>query len=344
MSSRSCLVIIFSILIGSLIAQDQKAKVAAIGFYNLENLFDTVDDTLINDEEFLPTGARAWTDDKYQEKQANMAKVISMMGIEKAPAGLSILGVAEIENRLVLKDLAKQEALKSRNYKIIHFDSPDKRGIDVALFYNPSHFTPIAAKPIPLLNFEEGQLLFTRDMLYVKGLLDDDTLHILVNHWPSRAGGEARTAPWRNSAAKQCRQITDSLRNINNDAKVIIMGDLNDDPTSESMKSYLRCVSDIKDVNKSGVFNPFEDMYRRGLGSNAYQDTWSLFDQIVISEGLTKKNNGYHFQSANIFNKQFLVQKSGQYKGYPFRTFTGDTYQSGFSDHFPTYMYLIREL
>jgi hypothetical protein len=344
MSIKSALVLILSIIVVSLNAQDKKAKVAAIGFYNLENLFDTVDDTLINDEEFLPNGTRAWTNEKYEEKQANMAKVISLMGTEKAPAGLSLIGVAEIENRRVLKDLVNQDLLKNRHYKIIHFDSPDKRGVDVALLYNPAHFTPIAAKPIPLLNYEEGQVLFTRDMLYVKGLLDDDTIHVLVNHWPSRAGGEARTAPWRNNAAKQCRLIMDSLAVINKNVKVIIMGDLNDDPTSESMKSFLRCVSDVKDVAKTGIFNPFEDMYRRGLGSNAYQDTWSLFDQIVISQGLTNKNNGYHYLSANIFNKQFLVQKSGQYKGYPFRTFTGDTYQGGFSDHFPTYLYVVREL
>jgi len=132
---------------------------------------------------------------------------------------------------------------------------------------------------------------------------------------------------------------------ITPDAKIFVMGDLNDDPTNESLKSYLRTVSNIKDVHKTGMFNPYEDMYRRGQGSNAYRDSWSLFDQIVISEGVTKsKNAGYYYFKANVFNKDFLIQKTGQYKGYPFRTFSGDTYQSGFSDHFPSYIYLIKEI
>ncbi len=324
---------------------NKSAKVASIGFYNLENLYDTVDDTLINDEEFLPNGARAWTQQRYIEKVANMAKVISQIGTEKAPAGLSVLGVAEIENRKVLQDVANDPLLKSRHYKIIQFNSPDKRGVDVGMFYNPTHFTPIAAVPIPLINLDNGERLFTRDILYVKGLLDDDTLHIMVNHWPSRSGGEARTAPYRNNAAKLCRRVMDSIMVLTPEAKIIIMGDLNDDPTSESMKAYLRCVDNIKDVNTTGVFNPFEDMYRRGVGSNAYQDTWSLFDQIVISKGLAPKDpKGFSYAGANVFNKQFLIQSAGQYKGYPFRTFSGDSYQSGYSDHFPTCIYLTKKL
>jgi hypothetical protein len=322
-----------------------KVKVAAVGFYNLENLFDTVDDTLINDEEFLPSGTRAWTLERYAEKVSNMAMVISKIGVDKTPSGLSILGVAEIENRTVLQDVAKDPQLKDRHYKIIHFDSPDRRGVDVALFYNPSHFTPLFAKPISVVNLEEGERAWTRDILYVKGLLDNDTLHVMVNHWPSRAGGEARTAPWRNNAARVCRTMIDSLMSQNIDAKVIVMGDLNDDPTSESMKSFLRCVDNVKDVAQTGVFNPFEDMFRRGLGSNAYQDSWSLFDQIVITKGLVNTaHTSYSYLAANVFNKQFLIQKTGQYKGYPFRTFSGDTYQSGYSDHFPTYVLLAKAL
>jgi len=323
----------------------KKYKIASLGFYNLENLFDTVDDTLINDEEFLPAGARAWTPERYQEKLTNMAYVISQVGIQDAKNGLSVLGVSEIENRKVLEDLVLQPSIKDRNYQIIHYDSPDPRGVDVGLLYNPKHFTAIYSRALPLMLFDDGKRRYTRDILYVKGLLDTDTIHIMVNHWPSRGGGEAKTAPSRNSGAKLCRNVFDSVTSVVPDAKFFIMGDLNDDPTNASLKSHLRTVSQIKDVHTTGLFNPYEDMFRRGQGSNAYRDAWSLFDQIVISKGVADKSiHGYYFFKANIFNKQFLVTSTGQYKGYPFRTFSGDTYQSGYSDHFPSYIYLIKEL
>ena len=323
---------------------EKKVKIVSLGFYNLENLFDTVDDTLINDEEFLPIGVRSWTEDKYKEKLANMAFVISQIGISEAKSGLSLLGVSEIENRKVLEDLVIQPSIKDRNYQIIHYDSPDGRGVDVGMLYNPKHFTPLYSRPIPLMIFNDGKRRYTRDVLYVKGILDTDTIHVMVNHWPSRGGG-AITASHRNNGAKLCRIVVDSLFNLNENAKIFVMGDLNDDPTDESLKSHLRAVGNIKDVRKTGLFNPFEDFFRRGQGSNAYRDSWSLFDQIVISKGVTnKKNNGYYYLKANIFNKAFLVQTSGQYKGYPFRTFNFDKYQGGYSDHFPTYIYLVKNL
>jgi hypothetical protein len=336
----------FSIFI--VIGQSQSAtkyKIVSLGFYNLENLFDTENDTLINDEEFLPDGARTWTNERYQEKLGNMSYAISQIGIQDVPAGLSVLGVAEIENRRVLEDLVVQPSIKKRNYQIIHFDSPDARGVDVGLLYNPLHFTPLYSRKVPLINYENGEIQRTRDILYVKGQLESDTIHIMVNHWPSRGGGEAKTAPYRNNGAKQCRIIIDSLLKLDPETKIFVMGDLNDDPTNESIKSYLRAVSNIKDVRKTAMFNAYEDMFRRGQGSNAYRDAWSLFDQIIISQGVVnKKSSGFTYFKANIFNKQFLVQPTGQYKGYPLRTFSGDTYQSGYSDHFPSYVYLVKEL
>ncbi len=322
----------------------QQYNIISVGFYNLENLFDTVNDTLINDEEYLPEGKRAWTEERYQEKSANMAYVISQIGLDNVKAGLSVLGVSEVENRKVLEDLVAQPAIKDRNYQIVHFDSPDRRGVDVGLLYNPTHFQPVYSEAIPLMIYNDGVRRFTRDVLYVKGLIETDTFHFLVNHWPSRGGGPATVAQ-RNSAAKLCRMVYDSITLIAPNAKVVIMGDLNDDPTSESLKSHLRTVGKISDVHKTGLFNPFEDHYRRGQGSNAYRDAWSLFDQVIISAGLTDKTKpGYYYFKANIFNKQFLVQLSGQYKGYPFRTFSGDEYQGGYSDHFPTYLYLVKPL
>lgn len=321
-------------------------KLVTVGFYNLENLFDTEDDPKINDEEFLPNGSYAWTKDKYEEKLANMAYVISQLGVESAPQGLSLLGVSEIENRGVLEDLAKQPLIKDRNYQIIHYDSPDLRGIDVALLYNPIHFKPISSKPVFLnIKGEGGERQFTRDILFVHGVLDGDTVSVLVNHWPSRSGGEEASAYKRVLAAKLCRSLVDSLYDANPGFKIIIMGDLNDDPTSPSIKNHLRAKGKKDEVETRDVFNPMFDLYRRGFGSNAYRDAWSLFDQIIISAPfLNTDDSGYQYYKTNIFNKQFLIQASGQYKGYPFRTFSGSTYQGGYSDHYPVLIYLTKKV
>jgi hypothetical protein len=339
------LALIFSILSLPLLAQQQQFKMVAVGFYNLENLFDTVNDTLINDEDFLPSGANTWTDDKYVEKQTNMAYVISQIGTEYTKAGLSVFGVSEIENRKVLEDLVKEKSIADRNYQIVHFDSPDLRGIDVGLIYNPSNFKPLKSYSVPLIVMEDGRREFTRDILVVKGLLDGDTMTFVVNHWPSRRGGEEASAYKRNKGAAICRSIVDSLYKVNPYAKVMIMGDLNDDPTSISIKNYIKATYLEKEMRKGGIFNPMEDYYRRGLGSLAYRDSWSLFDQMMFTFGFfDKSTSGYKFHKSYVFNKQFLVQKSGQYKGYPFRTFSGNAYQGGFSDHFPVYTLLIKPI
>ena len=344
---RNSLILILLIFYsGILSAQKDNYKLAAIGFYNLENLFDTDDDPKINDEEFLPDGKNAWTPDRYEEKLANMAYAISQIAIDQVQPGLSILGLAEIENRKVLEDLASHPLLKERNYQIVHFDSPDRRGVDVAMFYNPRHFKVKESQPVELIVYgETGKREYTRDILLVGGEFDGEELFIMVNHWPSRRGGESRSAYKRNKAASICRAISDSIYAIKPHAKVVIMGDLNDDPTSPSLTGHLRAKGKKSDVEAGGLFNPFYDFYRRGLGSNAYQDSWSLFDQIIISQNfLDEKQSGYKFLKANIFNKQFLVQQTGKYKGYPFRTFSFDNYQGGYSDHFPTYILVAKKI
>lgn len=337
---------LFMLLNSPMYGQEAQYKIVTAGFYNVENLFDTEDDPLIRDEEFTPDGKRAWTQEKYNEKLANMAYVISQIGKEKNPNGLSFLGVAEVENRKVLEDLVEQSSIKDKNYKIVHIDSPDRRGIDVALLYNPNHFTPIHSDTIPYLIYnDDATRRRTRNILYVKGLLDSDTMHVLVNHWPSRSGGESRSAPYRNQGGKICRSFVDSLSSLNPGSKIIIMGDLNDDPNSASIKNHLRAKSRVKDVFEGDVFNPMADFYRRGIGSNAYRDAWSLFDQVILSYGLmNREQDGYFYYSANVFNKRFLIQPSGRYKGYPFRTFSGDTYQGGYSDHFPVYVHLVKKI
>jgi len=339
---------VFSILFlanYSSIAQDQ-FKAVSVGFYNLENLFDTERDTTIRDWEFTPNGKRAWTKEKYEEKQSNMAYVISQMGIDVTPAGLSILGVSEIENRKVLEDLVAQEAIKDRNYQIIHRDSPDGRGIDVAMLYNPLHFKEISTEMVNMnFIFDDGDTLKTREIMHVNGILDGDNVHILVNHWPSRSGGEKRSRPRRNRAAQTCTTIIDSLKAQDPNVKVILMGDLNDDPTSPSVKTHLRAKGKISKVEQNEMFNPMYDFYRRGMGSNAYRDNWSLFDQMILSPGLlSKEQEGYFYYKANIFNKKYLIQRGGRYKGYPFRTFSFDKYQAGYSDHFPVLIYLVKKV
>lgn len=335
---------LFGIQLGN--AQKQEVKVAAVGFYNLENLFDTEDDPDIWDEEFTPDGSKAWTEDKYAEKLTNMAYVISQMGTDLTPNGVSILGISEIENRKVVEDLLKEPAIANRGYEIIHYDSPDFRGIDVGLIYNPKHYEVTKSTPIAVDISVGDNKRTTRDILHVEGIFDGEPLHVLVNHWPSRRGGEKKSAWKRNKAAKMCRTVIDSLEAITPNVKVIVMGDLNDDPTSESVRSHLRAVSNKDDLRKSRfLYNPYEDIYRRGLGSNAYRDAWSLFDQIIVTESLAKESdNGYYFHKGQVFNKKFLIQRSGQYKGYPLRTFSFDKYQGGYSDHFPSFIYLIKKV
>lgn len=337
----------FSLLLScSILSQEDKFKAVSVGFYNLENLFDYERDTTIWDSEFTPWGKRAWTEEKYNEKQSNMAYVISQMGLDVTPAGVSLLGVCEIENKRVLEDLVNQDAIKDRNYQIVHRDSPDRRGIDVGMLYNPKHFTFLDVKTHNInFIYDDGDTLRTREVMHVTGLLDGDTTHVLINHWPSRSGGEKGSAPKRNKAAEKVKEIVDGLKAKNPNVKVMVMGDLNDDPTSRSTKSILQAKGKIKDVKAGDLFNPMYDPYRRGLGSNAYRDNWSLFDQIILSPGLLdKKQDGYFYFKAQVFNKKYLIQRSGQYKGYPFRTFSGDKYQAGYSDHFPVVVYLVKKV
>lgn len=327
-------------------SQKQEFKVACVGFYNFENLFDTIDSPNTNDSEFLPDGTRHWTTKVYHDKLKNLDQVVSELGTDLTPDGVAILGIAEIENRLVLEDFVKQPKVASRNYQIVHYDSPDERGIDVGLIYQPKYFKLLGSKAIPLIIYgSDGERNLTRDILYVSGLLDGEPLHVLVNHWPSRRGGEAATAPYRNAAALVCKNVKDSLLQLDPNAKVIVMGDLNDDPNNDSVKKVLNAKGKKSDVKEGGFFNPMYEYFRQGMGTMAYQDAWSLFDQIIISEGLLQeKQSGFRYHKAHVHNKPYLIQKTGQFKGYPFRTFDFDNYIGGYSDHFPVYLYLVKQV
>ncbi len=319
-------------------------KIICIGFYNLENLFDTIDSPDTHDIEFTPKGVAAWDTERYRHKLENMADVISKIGTEKVPTGAAVLGVSEVENRQVLEDLVKMPKLKERNYKIVHYDSPDFRGIDVALLYQADKFTPVSSRAVRL-NIPEKEDFKSRDQLLVSGKLEGEEMHFIVNHWPSRRGGEKRSRPLRNAAADLCRSIADSILQINKDAKIIMMGDLNDDPINQSLTRHLKASGDKKNLKEGHFYNPMYNMFKSGKGTLAYRDTWSLFDQIIFTQGCLGKNySTYKYYKTSIFNKRFLLQKKGRYAAYPLRSFAGGVYLGGYSDHFPVYSYMIKEL
>ncbi|MCZ4317654.1 endonuclease/exonuclease/phosphatase family protein [Aequorivita viscosa] len=325
---------------------EKKYKVNTIAFYNLENLFDYEDDPITFDNDRTPAGKDHWTQEIYEAKLRNMAKVISEIGKDVTGTSPALIGVSEIENRRVLEDLLNQKPLVKKDYGIVHFDSPDRRGIDVALLYQKKLFTPTNYKAYELVIYDDqdrSKRIYTRDQLVVSGMLDGEKIHLIVNHWPSRSGGEARSRPKRIKAAELNKKIMDSLFSINPYAKIITMGDLNDDPTSPSVKDVLKTKHKRTNMQLKELYNPMEDMFKNGLGTLAYRDSWNLFDQIIISTELAKKDfSSYRFYKAGIFNKNYLVTPRGKYKGYPFRSFVNG-YTGGYSDHFPVYIYLIEE-
>ena len=323
-----------------LFAQKKAKEIACIGFYNLENLFDTINDPKKFDEEYTPKGKKHWSTKKYQDKLFNMAHVISLIGKEGCKEGFSILGVSEIENRKVLEDLVAEPALVNRNIQIVHYSSPDKRGIDVGLLYNPKRFDLIESKSFRLhILKNNGDTLFTRDQLLVTGLLDKEKVHVIVNHWPSRSSGEKMSRPSRNAAADLCRSICDSLSKADPSSKILIMGDLNDDPFNDSVKKHIKTKSEKSEMSAEFFYNPWENILKKGIGTLAYHDTWNLFDQIILSNPLLdKKTSGYKYLTSRIFRKKFMINQEGRYKGYPRRTSN-----NGYSDHLPVYIYLVKK-
>lgn len=316
-----------------------KVNVGIIGFYNLENLYDTINQEFTDDEEFTPTGTRRYTGEVYIDKLQHLARVVSELGTDHSPDGPAILGIAEIENRSVLRDLCDQEKLKSRGYQIVHYDSRDIRGVDVGLLYNPKYFKVLKSDKlfVDLSQFGEG---ITRDILWVQGLYLGEELHVMVAHWPSRRGGEEASMPRRCKAAEIMRAKADSIYAQNPNANIIVMGDLNDDPTSPSIVKCLKAVGEKYNAINTLFYNPFAEYFKKGIGTLAYNDAWNLFDQIMLSSSLLNRERLIYFEGAYIFRRNYMIQPSGQYRGYPLRTFNGDIYQGGYSDHFPTYIVL----
>ena len=359
------LVVASTILVAN--AQEKKYKVHTVAFYNFENLFDTINNPN-NDEEWTPDGLQRWTSKKYNQKLENLSKVLMQIGTnEQQKEAPTFIGCSEVENRGVLEDLVKQPNLAKSDYGIVHFESPDKRGIDVGFLYQKKYFKPTSFTNIPLLVYRNNDMndekeerteeyksdidkievanekrVFTRDILLVTGFLDGEEFNIMVNHWPSRAGGEKKSSPFREAAGRLNRKIMDSIYKVNPNAKIITMGDLNDGAYNKSIKEGIGAKLKKSEVKRFGVYNPFEQMAKDGNATLFYRDAGDIFDQIMVSETLIQQDySSFRYWKAGIFNKPFMIQNTGQYKGYPLRHTANEV---GFSDHFPVYIYLIKEV
>ncbi len=297
-----------------------------IAFYNLENLFDTIDDPETNDDEFTPDGNKKWTPRRYKKKIKRLSKAIRTIGNDDVNHPPVILGIAEVENYEVVFDLIESSSLEKYDYGIVHYDSPDERGIDTALLYRKKYFELIESRPY-YIQFEEeiGNIDYTRDILLVKGKLNGELMYFIVNHWPSRRSSEYK----RIRTAELVLKIISEIKEETQNPKIIIMGDFNDNPTDKSVKQVMAT---------NEFYNPMESIFEKGDGSGNYKGDWYLFDQIIISKTFYK---GKHtFKNANIYDKHFLKDKYGKYIENPLRTYRGNWYKGGMSDHFPVYIAL----
>jgi predicted extracellular nuclease len=309
----------------------------SIMFYNIENLFDTVDDSLTNDADFLPGSKLAWDMDKYKTKLNHISQVI-----EKAnfPA---IVGFSEIENKTVLTDLINNAPL-SPKYAFVHYDSPDERGIDVALIYRTDVFTVVSSKPLPVtFPTEPGDK--TRDVLYVKGTLGGETVHVFVNHWPSRTEGEEKTRHRRVAAAGVVRQVVDSLFKAEKDPQIVIMGDLNDHPNDESVAKALNARPSDEKVAPNTLYNLSDRFAKEGKGTHKYKGEWGTLDQLILSSGFLAAKGVYtKVDAAHVAEYDFLLEADTRAGGqWPVRTYAGSKYLGGYSDHLPVYIELYKK-
>ena len=301
-------------------------------FYNVENLFDCKNDTLTKDEEFLPEGLYGWTSGKFFNKLQTIGKVLLSAGGWEPP---EIIGLAEVENQSVVSLLAARLPLSPFGYKVVHYESPDTRGIDVALLYRTDKFRVLYSAPLTVSLSEETQF-HTRDILYVKGVvLNKDTLHLFVNHWPSKLGGEKLSRPHRMAAARCLKRVVDSVMTNNPTARVLVMGDLNDVPSSPVVQSMLQ--NERFSVNLMAT-----PLKKKDRGSYKFSGKWSVIDQIIVSSELLKKNGLHVKDGACIFAPSFLLVPDEVFGGEkPFRSFLGPRYTSGYSDHMPVFVDLI---
>ncbi len=303
-----------------------------VAFYNTENLMDTLDNPRASDNDFLPTGKYKWNSERYKKKITSIATVISKLGDEDGP---ELLGLAEVENKKVLTDLANSRELKSYGYSIVHYDSPDERGIDVALLYKTKSFQVISSRiySAAFLKIKSH----TRDVLLVKGIAGKDTIFALVNHWPSRRKGVEQSEDKRIAVSIMVREAVDSILQKSLGAKIILMGDFNDEPTNKSIAVELNAKPESALLKKDELYNPFYNMSQQGLGSVNYSHQWDMFDQIMLSKDFFSGKGNLAYKEAAVYHPVWLHYKK-EVKNGPFRTFMGQDYKGGYSDHFPVYI------
>lgn len=323
--------------------EERQFKIGCFAFYNVENLFDTIDTPGIRDSDYTPDAPKQWNTERYFFKIDRLAEVISKIGVEITGTPPGVVGLCEVENAEVLYDLVADEQIKEYDYQVVHHAGIDRRGIDCAFIYRPDFFE-LKKSYVYRLDSDIPDFI-TRDQLVVNGYYDGEEMTFIVVHYPSRRGGEKRSLPRRIETAQLTRHIADSILNRDPDAKIVIMGDFNDDPIDKSVKKYLNTTGKRSDAKGKTLFNPMYDLHRQGIGSLAWRDRWNLFDMIILSKSFVDEDySSYRFHRAFVFNKPFLLQKEGRFKGYPFRTYVGDTFAGGYSDHFPVYIFVIKEV
>ena len=323
-------------------AQEKRYELYSVGFYNLENLFDTIHDYGKNDYEFLPDGTNKWGTLKYTNKLKNMATVLNEMGTDVLPVGMAAVGVSEVENARVLEDLVNHEVLAPRGWDFVHIEGPDKRGVDCALLYNPQLFKPVNSVLAQYTTEDNDTTYNTRGFLIVSGEMGGEMVHMIVNHWPSRFA----SSPARERAGVLVRALKDSLLTAMPESKVIIMGDMNDDPDDRSMKTCLGAMRDKEDIEAAtDLYNPWWDILRkRGHGTLKYRGKWNLFDQIVLSgDFIGSDRSTLKLYKSEIFSRNYMFQQEGRYKGNTLRTHAGGVWLNGYSDHLPVIVYLLKE-
>lgn len=325
----------------------KKFSAYGVAFYNQENLFDTCHDEGKNDYDFLPTGSYRWNGLKYKNKLHNMARALADLGTDVLPGvGCAVIGLSEVENNKVLDALVAQPELAARGYKYCHVEGPDKRGIDCALLYNPALFSVRDVKLVPYVyDLPKDSARATRGFLTVSGTMAGEHLTVVVCHWPSRGA----SSHYREIAGTQVKAVKDSLLRDDPNCKVMVMGDMNDDPTNKSMYEALSAKEDIEKVGKNDMFNPWYNvLVKQGQGTLMYQGAWNLFDQIILSPNLLNKKghrdgSTLKYWKCEIQRMPYLFQTEGKYKGGTKRTTAGGVWLDGYSDHLPTAIYLMKE-
>ena len=345
---RKLLLVLFcTVLFGTSVSAQKKFSVYAIGFYNVENLFDTTHDEGKNDHDFTPNGSYQWNEMKYRHKLHNMATVLAEMGTDVLPnVGCAAIGLAEVENDHAMRDLTAQPELAARGYKYVHIEGPDRRGIDCALIYNPKLFTVRDTKLVPYVyDLPKDSTHATRGFLTVSGTLAGEHVTVVVCHLPSRGAGSY----YRELGGKQVKALKDSLVRDDPKVKVLVMGDMNDDPTNKSMYECLSAKGEINEVGADDMYNPWYNvLVKEGTGTLQYQGKWNLFDQIIMTPNLLNKDGKKDFSELKfwknqIFRRDYLFQESGKYKGNTKRTTAGGVWLDGYSDHLPVVTYFAKQ-